>query len=152
MSRMRKSSAIARDLACLLNLPLDRSEWEVVHESGRVRRNERGYFIPVVYVAPMEYIRRTLTRPGMLEAYREPLLVCEVWSPSTGDYDVTDKFDEYKGRGDREIWLIHPYDRTVAVWRRQPDGSYPETPVREGTLVPAFLPGVSISFTDLFGV
>jgi Uma2 family endonuclease len=118
----------ARKLTLLLNLQLNLDEWEVVHDSGKVRRNERNYFQPDVCVVPMDLIRRTFTRPGMFEAYGEPLpLVVEVWSPSTGDYDVTDKLSDHQRRGDREVWLIHPYDRTLRSSRRQPDGSYEET-------------------------
>jgi Uma2 family endonuclease len=54
-----------------------------------------------------------------LEIYDEPLpLVAEVWSPSTGGYDVLAKLPEYRRRGDTEIWLLHPYERTLTAWRR----------------------------------
>ncbi len=142
---------LSRELTFVLNLQLDRSQWEVVHDSGKVRRNERNYFQPDVCVVPMELIRRTFTRPGMFEAYSEPLpLVVEVWSPSTGDYDVTDMLEDYKRRGDAEIWLIHPYKRTLTAWRRQPDGSYTEMTFHGGTVQPAFLPNVTIDLDRLF--
>jgi Uma2 family endonuclease len=141
----------ARKLTHLLNLQLDLNEWEVVHDSGKVRRNERNYFQPDVCVVPMDLIRRTFTRPGMFEAYAEPLpLVVEVWSPSTGDYDVTDKLAEYQRRGDREIWLLHPYERTLRAWRRQVDGRYEETLYRGSAVSPAFLPGVTIDLDRLW--
>ena len=39
---------------------------------------------------------------GALEVFEEPLpLVVEVWSKSTGDYDVEEKLVEYRRRGDR---------------------------------------------------
>ncbi len=68
-----------RKLTYLLNLQLDLDEYEVVHDSGRVRRSARNYFVPDVYVVPMEVVRRSFPRPGMLEAYSEPLpLVVEL--------------------------------------------------------------------------
>ena len=77
-------------------------------------------------------------------------LVVEVWSPSTGDYDVETKLQEYKRRGDAEIWRLHPYERTLIAWRLQTDGSYSETLYREGMVVPISLPNVSIDLDSLF--
>ena len=77
-------------------------------------------------------------------------LVVEVWSPSTGDYDVMTKLQQYQFRGDAEIWLVHPYDRTLTAWRRRPDGSYSETLYREGSIEPVALPGVCIELASLF--
>ena len=142
---------IARELTFVLNLQLDRSEWEVVHDSGKVRRNERNYFQPDVCVVPMELIRRTFTRPGMFEAYAEPLpLVVEVWSTSTGRYDVRRKLATYRERGDLEIWLGRPYNRTITIWRRQPDGTYAERTEKGGRVQPSSLPNVTIDFDALF--
>jgi Uma2 family endonuclease len=71
----------------------------------------------------MEYVRPKRGSPG-LEYYEQPLpLVVEVWSPSTGEYDIDSKLPEYQARGDKEIWRLHPYERTVRSWQRQPDGS-----------------------------
>ncbi|MGH2585205.1 MAG: Uma2 family endonuclease [Dehalococcoidia bacterium] len=140
-----------RNLGWRLHEQLDESEFEVVTDSGRVRRSAENYFIPDLYVVPMELIRRLFTEPGMLEAYPEPLpLVVEVWSPSTGNYDVTTKLEEYKRRGDLEIWFIHPYEHTLTAWRRQSDGSYEETLYRSGRVHPAFLPNVAIDLDTLF--
>lgn len=140
-----------RRLGWRLREQLDEEEFEVVTDSGRVRRSEENYFIPDAYVVPMEQARRLFAEPGTLEAYPEPLpLVVEVWSPSTGEYDVTTKLREYQRRGDLEIWFLHPYERTLTVWRRQPDGSYSETVIRGGTVQPAFLPNVSIDLDKLF--
>jgi Uma2 family endonuclease len=90
-------------------------------------------------------------RPGSLDAYSEPLpLVVEIWSPSTGDYDINQKLPGYQQRGDLEIWRIHPYERTLTVWRRQPTGAYAETVYRGGVVPVASLPGVTIDLDALF--
>ena len=87
----------------------------------------------------------------VLAIFSDPLpLVIEVWSPSTGDYDVDAKLPVYQQRGDLEIWRIHPYDQTLTSWRRQPDGSYQETLHRGGSISPVALPAVTIDLGTLF--
>jgi Uma2 family endonuclease len=104
-----------------------------------------------VLVVPIALTESLRGRPDVLEVYAEPLpLVVEVWSPSTGSYDVGEKLQQYQRRGDAEIWPIHPYERTLTAWRRQPDGTYTETLYTEGSVQPASLPGVSIALADLF--
>jgi Uma2 family endonuclease len=49
-------------------------------------------------------------------------LVVEVRSWTAESYDFATKLQGYRLRGDLEIWFIHPYERTLTVWRRQPDG------------------------------
>jgi Uma2 family endonuclease len=73
---------------------------------------------PTAYAAPLRH------RQDVLEVYGDPLpLAAEVWSRSTGDYDVNEKLAVYKQRGDLEIWLIHPYERTLTSWSRNPVGT-----------------------------
>ncbi len=78
------------------------------------------------------------------------MLVAEVWSPSTGNYDVDAKIPEYQRRGDLEIWRLHPYDRMLTVWRRQEDGSYETFEQIGGSIQPFALPGVTIDIDSLF--
>ncbi|HET7092431.1 MAG TPA: Uma2 family endonuclease, partial [Thermomicrobiales bacterium] len=90
-------------------------------------------------------------QPGALDACDEPLpLVVEVWSPSTGDYDVDTKIPVYMQRGDLEIWRVHPHERTVTSWVRQDDGTYQETVYSSGSIRLAAVPGVKIAVADLF--
>ena len=132
-------------------LQLDPRRFSVGQNSGKVRTSAGSYFIPDVSVIPLEYERRLRERPGTFEVYDDPLpLVVEVWSPSTGDYDVEDKLAEYRRRGDLEIWRLHPYERTLIAWRRQADGSYTETLYRGGLVQVATIPGVSIDLDTLF--
>jgi Uma2 family endonuclease len=133
----------------LLRNQLDARQFTVFFET-RVRRSAGTIFMPDVSVIPVDYGRELAGRP-VLAIFSQPLpLVIEVWSPSTGDYDVDTKIPEYQQRGDLEIWRIHPYDKTLTTWRRQPDGSYEETVYREGIITLAALPGVTISLADLF--
>jgi Uma2 family endonuclease len=128
---------------------LNRAQFQVVSEL-RVRRSSATVFVPDLMVVPAAYSEEIRDRP-VLAIFSDPLpLVVEVWSPSTGDYDVDAKLPVYQQRGDLEIWLIHPYERTLTSWRRQPDGSYQETIHRDGVVKPAALPGVAIDLGTLF--
>ena len=129
---------------------IDWITYNVRANMGTVRRSPQSYYIPDVYVFPTELGQAQRGRRG-LETYSVPLpLVVEVWSPSTGDFDVETKFQEYRARGDREIWRIHPYDRTLTAWRRQPDGTYDETVYRSGAVQPVALPNITIDLDTLF--
>src|SRR5215213_892046 len=128
---------------------LDKDAYAVVSEL-RVRRSSATVFVPDLMVVPTAYSEEIRDRP-VLAIFSEPLpLVVEVWSPSTGEYDVDAKVPVYQQRGDLEIWRIHPYERTVTIWRREPDGSYAETVHRDGVIKPAALPGVEVNLDELF--
>lgn len=101
--------------------------------------------MPVAYAEPIR------DRSDALEIYEGPLpLVVEAWSPSTAMYEVNSKIPEYQRRGDLESWRLHPFERTLTAWRRQPDGSYSETVYRGGVVEPVALPGVRINLDRLF--
>jgi Uma2 family endonuclease len=138
-------------LGVMLANQLDERQFEVRIDNSRVRRAEVTYYVPDLFVARAEQTAAIPDRPGVLEVYPDPLpLVVEIWSTSTGGYDVRSKLPEYQGRGDEEIWRIHPYDRTLKAWRRQPDGSYSEMVFTGGRVEPIALPGVSIDLDALF--
>ncbi len=144
-----RHSAIASLLGFLLQSQLDLTEYRVFYDS-RVRRPTATIFIPDVMVVPTAYGTRLADDPG-LAIFSDPLpLVVEVWSPSTGDYDTNTKIPVYQQRGDDEIWHIHPYERTLTRWVRQPDGTYAASVYRGGVIVLAALPGVSIDLDRLF--
>jgi len=138
-------------LGHLLQLQLNVDEYHARVNAGFLPRPETSYYIPDVAVIPVAMEREQDHLPGSLELYRHPLpLVVELWSPSTGRYDVDVKLADYQRRGDAEIWRLHPFERTVRVWTRQPDGSYAETLHREGTIRLAALPDVTIDLALLF--
>jgi Uma2 family endonuclease len=142
---------VADLLATFLRNQVDRGEYRVRENFAKLRRSADTYYIPDVAVIPAAMVRALRARPGSLDAYPDPLpLVVEIWSPSTGDYDIHAKLPDYQQRGDREIWYIHPYERTLTAWRRQPDGTYAETVYRDGIVHPASLPGVAIDLSALF--
>ena len=143
----------ASELGEQLVLQLRQRGYRVRMNTGRAKRRNQFAFIPDVFVLPLDLKRPRSESPGGLEAYEQPLpFVCEIWSPSTGEYDADEKLPEYRARGDLEIWRIHPYERTIVAWRRRPGGGYSETHYGPGTLeVPVeSLPGVVIAFPPLF--
>lgn len=138
-------------LGYLLQTQLDRREYVVHINAGKIRRSEQNYYIPDLIVIPRAMAQRLFPTPGMTEVYQEPLpLVVEVWSPSTWRLDIREKLPEYQRRGDAEIWFVHPYDRALTTWVRRPDGAYQETLHREGAVRPVTLPNVTITLDNLF--
>jgi Uma2 family endonuclease len=139
-------------LAWQLHRQLDPTSYEVRINNARTRRLSRSAYIPDVVVVPVTLVRRNIEEiPTRLEAYQEPLpLVVEVWSPSTGGYDVNSKLPEYQRRGDAEVWRIHPIQQTVTAWRRQADGSYSEFQFAGGVIELHDIPGVVIDIGMLF--
>ena len=129
---------------------LDWEHYEVRVNAPFARLSPRTYFVPDVAVIPTGYTTGANGDPSALDAYADPLpLVVEVWSPSTGNYDVGAKLRAYQERDDEEIWSIHPFDRTLTAWRRQPDGTYTVTVYHGGTVEIASLPGVAIDLDEL---
>lgn len=53
-----------------------------------------------------------------------PDLVIEILSPSTLKMDMQNKFFLYQRMGVKEYWLVHPFDKTVMVFRRNELGEY----------------------------
>jgi Uma2 family endonuclease len=142
---------IGARLSRRLNMQLDERLYSVRANSGRLKIPGGNYRIPDVCVIPREFVRELQSSPGTFEVYAQPMpLVVEVWSPSTGGYDVEKKLLEYQERGDLEIWRIHPYERTLIAWCRWPDGSYTETLYTGGSVQLAFLPNVTIDPDSLF--
>jgi len=142
---------VASKLFLRIGQQLDESRFEARLSLGHVRRTAGNYYIPDVFVVPIDLVRPLRGLGSVLEAYDAALpLVVEVWSPSTGDYDIDEKLPEYQRRGDLEIWRIHPFDRTLTAWRRATDGGYTETLYTGGTVQPVGLPGVTIDLDRLF--
>lgn len=158
--RLREKPAMTCDhnwtmvkLGFFFGRQLDWSAFQIRVNAGRVARPTTTYYIPDVFVLPTKLTESFRGRADLLEAYAVPLpLVVEVWSRSTGNYDVNEKLDEYRRRGDLEIWRLHPYERTLTAWRRQPDGSYEEAFFQGGVVRLAALPDVEIDLDALFAL
>ncbi|MGI8554265.1 MAG: Uma2 family endonuclease [Dehalococcoidia bacterium] len=143
--------SVARRLTRRLSVQVNEDDFSVGMGSPKLRVSSGSYYFPDVCVLPRPFERKLRETPGRFEVYTDPMsLVVEVWSPSTGDYDVDEKLVEYQKRGDLEIWRIHPYERTLTAWRRRPDGTYAETLYRHGSVQPIALSDVTIEIESLF--
>src|SRR5947209_3541935 len=73
-----------RRLFRFLDRQLENSQFEVAMNAGHVSRSPEHYYIPDVFIIPLE-LTQPLRGRYVLEAYDAPLpLVVEIWSPSTG--------------------------------------------------------------------
>lgn len=145
-----KHETVASFLGHLLQSQLDHRVFRVHVNGGRTRLSARTYYIPDVVVIPAAYMTAYEDDPRAFNAYSQPLpLVAEVWSRSTGTYDFETKLQGYRERGDREIWYVRPYERTLTAWRRQLDGTYLEALYRGGIVPVTSLPDVAIDFDTL---
>ena len=142
---------ITDHLLAFLYDQLDRNEYRIRTTHARLRRSADTYYVPDIVVIPTAIVQALLQSRGSLDADADPLpLVVEIWSPSTGGYDINEKLPDYQARGDLEIWYVHPYERTLTAWRRQSQGIYTETVYRGGMVRPESLPGVAIDLDVLF--
>ena len=69
----------------LLFQQLDRNEFQVRSDSGRVRRSSRSYYIPDIFVAPAEIVRAHRCERG-LEFYDMPVVRGIVHDAARTDY------------------------------------------------------------------
>ena len=139
---------LSRDLI----IQLDREAFLVSVNNARLRVGDT-YVVPDVVVLPGPLTKTLLARDShRLAVFADPVpLVVEVWSPSTGGYDMETKIPLYQARDDREIWRPHPVERTLTAWVRQADGSYEETLHTSGVIECAALPGIRVDLGALFG-
>jgi Uma2 family endonuclease len=68
----------------------------------------------------------------------------EVWSPSTGDYDATEKVRLYESRLDEETWLLDPRSGTVTSFTLDPGRSCTERRYPRGRVPLAAFTGASV--------
>ena len=139
---------LARQLASHLSL----DEFDILQNDGHASVPGGDSFVPNVAIIPVALMERSASNPRRFESYAVPLpFVAEVWSPSTGTYDVDTKLPGYQARGDAEIWRVHPFDKRVTIWRRQSDGCYVESSERTGTVALHALPDIRIDLDRLYG-
>jgi Uma2 family endonuclease len=79
-----------------------------------------------------------------------PDWIAEVLSPSTARYDQVKKLPVYERAGVREVWLVHPIDMTLTIYRLK-DGRYarPEIQELKGKTQLTAVDGVTIDWDRL---
>ncbi len=84
-----------------------------------------------------------------------PDLVVEVLSPSTAAYDQIRKRAAYERAGVRELWFVHPVDRTIGVYKhdgeqfRTPRYADFEEPLAVGVLADVGEEGIAIDWAPI---
>ena len=92
--------------------------------------------------------RKILTDAG---AEGAPNLVVEVLSPKTRQLDLVNKKRVYARMGVKELWIIDPDEKEVAVYRFDQDPTDPVgTLSREMEVSSPLLPGLTIALPDIF--
>ena len=88
-----------------------------------------------------------LDRRGMRGA---PDWIAEVLSPTTASHDQLLKLRIYQRAGVPEVWLVHPIDRVLSIYRLQ-DGRYGPPTILElkGRIAISAIPGVNIDWDRL---
>jgi Uma2 family endonuclease len=130
---------------------IDPARFSVRVDSGHLVLGDDLYYVPDVCVVPAELEAEFEGVTDRFEAYAAPLpFIAEVWSPSAASCDVSTKLKRYQKRGDAEVWLVNPFERTVRAWIRRPDGGYNETSYSSDSVALAAIPGVTIDLDSLF--
>ncbi len=129
---------------------LPRDTFDIAANSARLRLPDGSHYVPDLVVIPLAAKEGSWESVG-LEAYAPPVpFVVEIWSPSTGDYDIESKVPGYKARGDAEIWFVDLRDQTVTRHREQPDGGYATDRLRRGRIRLTSLPVAIIDMDAIF--
>ena len=141
---------------------------ELVVELSHERRCALGGRSCGVYVAPLDVrLPRSSESDEKIETVVQPdvFIVCdrsktdergvrgppdwlaEVLSPSTASYDQSVKIPLYERAGVSEVWLVHPTDRTLAIYRLE-DGRYGRPIYQElkGQTLLSAVPGISVDW------
>ena len=143
-------NTISRDVARELQTQLPLDDFEATYNQARLRLHGGTFYVPDVVVIPTAFMPAHVDETGV-EVYPEVMpLVVEVWSPSTGGYDVETKLADYQERGDAEIWRIDPRDRSVTTWVRSADGGYTARKYTRGSIRPSAFPGLEIALATIF--
>jgi Uma2 family endonuclease len=79
-----------------------------------------------------------------------PDWVAEVLSPHTARHDQVVKLPVYERAGVREVWFVHPIDRTLAIYRLEA-GHYGRASIfgLEGKIQITVIPGITIDWDEL---
>ena len=114
------------------------------------RLDSKTIFVPDVSFVSQEHLIIPLPRISPVA----PDLAVEVLSPSNTFKEILFKIESYLRYGTKMVWIIHPEDEVVNVWRVMPDGSLNKrTFTKEDTLSGEdVLPNFTLPVSDIFNL
>ncbi len=129
---------ICGNIYVLLRSLLKKSDWKIFIESFKVRTPDGNFFYPDVCVcspSPQKYYSD------------EPVLIVEVLSKSTRNFDLSDKFIEYRKIKTLDYYLcVEPEQQVVFFYYKTESGEWiAETFTKDNSVLN--FPRLSISFT-----
>jgi Uma2 family endonuclease len=112
----------------------------------RLRRDpDTTVGVDVVYVSADVIVRQT-QETTLIEG--APVLAVEILLPKDTFREIHEKITEYQSAGVPLVWVIHPYDRTVTVYR--PDAEPESFNVLQELSGEPHLPGFRVPVARLF--
>lgn len=124
------------------------------HPIGRMLHAPFDVYLPGVNVFQPDICVFSKEQGDYLDkrgAIQAPWLVVEILSPRSRRLDAGRKREVYAEAGTRELWLIDPDKREVAVYALREDAERPVQMLTEkDRLTSALLPGLDISLSKVF--
>ena len=112
----------------------------------RIRRDPETNVGIDVALASAEQKARTAKRASFVDG--PPLLAVEVLSPYDKMKDIDETIEEHLDCGVAQVWIVHPYDETLTVYRK---GREPEYHTKSGEFTgDEVLPGLKCPIAELF--
>jgi len=110
------------------------------------KATEGGDLVDTV-VQPDVFIVSDLHKLDERGARGAPDWLAEVLSPSTASHDQVVKLPAYERAGVREVWFVHPTDRTLAIYQLE-EGRYGRPRILElkGQTQLTAVPGVTVDW------
>jgi Uma2 family endonuclease len=88
---------------------------------------------------------------GDAQAVINPILIVDVLSRSTEEYDRGDKFEHYKSLATlKQYVLVSSRERTIDVWTRQIDRAWTAETMRDGQVASLASVGATLAVRDLY--
>ncbi len=116
-------------------------------EAGvRLRRDpDTTVGVDVVYISAALAARQS-GQTSLIDGV--PILVVEILSPNDTQEQIDEKVDDYLRAGVLLVWVVHPHDRTVLIYR---PGEEPElVNMRQELTGEPHLPGFRVPVAELF--
>jgi Uma2 family endonuclease len=139
-------NVVAGNVFALLRSHLRSSKCRAFISDVKVRpETAKVYFYPDVFVTCDERDHQSRNEKS------HPLLIVEVLSASTGDFDRGEKFAAYRRIDElREYLLIDPERRTVDLFRRGADGHWVLCDARGESEIGLESVGLTLRMTEIF--